>query len=185
MDEDPKSLIERNQRLLLYSEGQATEETIEELMERNRRLVDIAEKTRKSEELLEALPQGHGSGLDADMVDGFHAHELIVKGQSAGGGGGSGEGIIKHGNEWHTKQFVEVRSDEATIIAGTEYVDVPHGSDSVPDSNKIQVSAKDDLAGRSFWHDTVGETTFRLHISIVDLEQNHVFGWMIVLPGAE
>jgi hypothetical protein len=92
MSENPETLIEKNRRLLLHSEGQEKEESIEQLMERNRRLVAAAEKARKSEELLEALPQGSGSGLDADMVDGFHARELIAKGQSAGGGGGAGAG---------------------------------------------------------------------------------------------
>jgi hypothetical protein len=91
MSEDPKSLIEKNRRLLLHSEGQEKEESIEELMERNRRLVAAAEKARKSEELLEALPQGHGSGLDADMVDGFHARELISRSGGGGSGGAGGD----------------------------------------------------------------------------------------------
>ena len=92
MTEDPKRLIQENRKLILQSEGQATEESIEELLKRNQKLVEMAEKAKKSEELLEALPQGHESGLDADMVDGFHARELIAKGQSAGGGGGAGAG---------------------------------------------------------------------------------------------
>jgi hypothetical protein len=91
MSEDPKSLIEKNRRLLLHSEGQEKEETIEELMERNRRLVAAAEKAKKSEELLEALPQGHESGLDADMVDGFHARELISRSGGGGSGGAGGD----------------------------------------------------------------------------------------------
>lgn len=91
MSEDPKSLIEKNRRLLLHSEGQEKEESIEELMERNRRLVAVAEKAKKSEELLEALPQGHGSGLDADMVDGFHARELISRSGGGGSGGAGGD----------------------------------------------------------------------------------------------
>jgi len=92
MTEDPKRLIQENRKLILQSEGQATLESIEELLKRNQKLVEMAEKAKKSEELLEALPQGHESGLDADMVDGFHARELISKGQSAGGGGGGAGG---------------------------------------------------------------------------------------------
>jgi hypothetical protein len=95
MTEDPKRLIQENRRLILQSEGQATLESIEELLKRNQKLVEMAEKAKKSEELLEALPQGHESGLDADMVDGFHARELISKGQSAGGGGGGAGGDME------------------------------------------------------------------------------------------
>ena len=95
MTEDPKRLIQENRKLILQSEGQATEESIEELLKRNQKLVEMAEKAKKSEELLEALPQGHESGLDADMVDGFHARELISKGQSAGGGGGGAGGDME------------------------------------------------------------------------------------------
>jgi len=95
MTEDPKRLIQENRKLILQSEGQATLESIEELLKRNQKLVEMAEKAKKSEELLEALPQGHESGLDADMVDGFHARELISKGQSAGGGGGGAGGDME------------------------------------------------------------------------------------------
>jgi hypothetical protein len=102
MAEDPKALVEKNRKLILMREGQSVEESTEQLLERNRRLVQFAEKAKKSQELLEALPQGHGSGLDADMVDGFHANELIGKGRSGGGGGG---GIAEHGNEFHSPDF--------------------------------------------------------------------------------
>jgi hypothetical protein len=70
MAEDPRSILERNKRLL----------------------ADRA-KTQESEELLEKLPQGHGSGLNADMVDGLHAAEIIARAPGkGGGGGGSGSG---------------------------------------------------------------------------------------------
>ena len=84
MAEDPQAVIEQSKRLLRFH-------------------VD-AEKSR---ELLESLPQGHGSGLDADMVDGLHAAEILGKARvsGGGGGGGSGEGMVKHGNEWHTVPF--------------------------------------------------------------------------------
>ena len=85
MAEDPQAVIEQSKRLLRFH-------------------VD-AEKSR---ELLESLPQGHGSGLDADMVDGLHAAEILAKARgSGGGGGGSGEGMVKHGNEWHTLPFAQ------------------------------------------------------------------------------
>ena len=55
------------------------------------------------------MPQGPGSGLDADMLDGLHAVEIIGKARvsGGGGGGGSGEGMVKHGNEWHTVSFAQ------------------------------------------------------------------------------
>jgi hypothetical protein len=85
MAEDPHALIEESKRLLRFHAD--------------------AEKSRK---LLERLPQGHGSGLDADMVDGLHAAEILGKARgSGGGGGGSGEGMVKHGNEWHTTPFAQ------------------------------------------------------------------------------
>jgi hypothetical protein len=111
MAEDPRALVEKNRKLILLRQGQAVEETTEQLLERNRRLVNMAEKAKKSQELLEALPQGHGSGLDADMVDGFHANELIGKGRSGGGGGG---GIAEHGNEFHSPDFA-AQSDLDTL----------------------------------------------------------------------
>jgi hypothetical protein len=82
MTEDPQAVIEQSKRLLRFHAD--------------------AEKSR---ELLESLPQGHGSGLDADMVDGLHAAEILAKARVSGGGGGSGESMVKHGNEWHTVPF--------------------------------------------------------------------------------
>lgn len=69
----------------------------------------------KAEELLRLLPQGPGSGLDADTVDKMHAEEIIEetlarigirakRGPAFGGGGG---GMQKHGNEWHDPAFEE------------------------------------------------------------------------------
>jgi len=76
------------------------------LIEESKRLLRFHADAEKSRELLESLPQGHGSGLDADMVDGLHAAEILGKARgSGGGGGGSGEGMVRHGNEWHTVPF--------------------------------------------------------------------------------
>jgi len=76
------------------------------VIEQSKRLLRFHVDAEKSRELLESLPQGHGSGLDADMVDGLHAAEILAKARvSSGGGGGSGEGMIRHGNEWHTVPF--------------------------------------------------------------------------------
>src|SRR3990170_5396569 len=60
-----------------------------EVLRRSRALLQAERASKESEELLEKLPQGHGSGLDADMVDGLHAVEILAKAVSRSGGGGS------------------------------------------------------------------------------------------------
>jgi hypothetical protein len=65
-----------------------TKQENEALIAKSRALLAMHARDEVSKQLFHALPQGHGSGLDADMVDGLHAFELIAKGQSAGGGGG-------------------------------------------------------------------------------------------------
>lgn len=65
----------------------------EEVLARNRRLLESAKRGQRAEELLRDLPQGHGSGLNADTVDNLHAVQIIAKAQAgmrSGGGGGSG-----------------------------------------------------------------------------------------------
>jgi hypothetical protein len=64
-----------------------------EVLKRNRALLRAHKETEESEQLLEKLPQGHGSGLNADLVDGLHAAEIIARAPGkGGGGGGSGSG---------------------------------------------------------------------------------------------
>ena len=63
-----------------------------EELNRSKRLIAAAQRDQRIEELLALLPQGHGSGLDADMVDGQHAVELLAKMRGGFGGGGSGGG---------------------------------------------------------------------------------------------
>jgi len=64
-----------------------------EILNRSRALVRAHKESEESEELLEKLPQGHGSGLDADTLDGMHAAEILAKAPGrGGGGGGSGSG---------------------------------------------------------------------------------------------
>ena len=61
-----------------------------EVLRRSRALLQAERASKEREELLEKLPQGHGSGLDADMVDGLHAFEILSKAVSRVGGGGGG-----------------------------------------------------------------------------------------------
>jgi len=88
-----------------------TEDPIE-VLRRNRALLQAHKETEEREELLEKLPQGHGSGLDADTVDGMHAAEIVRGGQSAGGGGAGG--MAQHGNEFHDPDFA-TQSDLETL----------------------------------------------------------------------
>jgi len=64
----------------------------EKEIKRTKQLIALHTKTNKGKALLKELPQGHGSSLDSDTVDGLHAVEIIAKGQAAGGGGGGGGG---------------------------------------------------------------------------------------------
>src|SRR4030043_90350 len=63
---------------------------------KSRKLLAGVTSNQRIADLLRELPQGHGSGLDADKVDGLHAAEIIAKARirvvGGGGGGGSGSG---------------------------------------------------------------------------------------------
>lgn len=112
MSEDAAEVLKRNRRLLTSIPKVQSEEErrVSETVLRSRDLLASNAKAEKGRELLELLPQGHGSGLDADMVDGLHASEIIARAPGkggGGGGGGSGEGMVKHGNEWHTLPFAQ------------------------------------------------------------------------------
>jgi len=72
--------------------------------------------------------------------------------------------------------YVTENSGTATITAGATYVDVTHGLATTPDINRIKVTPKDNLGGRSFWISDVGATTFRINISSTDTV-DHAFGW--------
>jgi hypothetical protein len=69
-------------------------------LERSRRLIQSIQDEELKEKILEVLPQGHGSGLDADLLDGLHAAEIIAKSIGRGGGGGGG-GTTLHGVSLH------------------------------------------------------------------------------------
>jgi len=92
---------------------------------------------------------------------------------------GDGGGIYKVGRATvvkHNRGYVTENSGSATITAGSTYVDVTHGLNITPDINKIRITPKDNLGGRSFWVSNVGATTFRINISSTDTV-DHAFGW--------
>lgn len=66
-----------------------------------------------------------------------------------------------------------------TMLAGTTSVDVLHGIGAAPDINKIGITPKDNLGGRTFWvevHPSDPATYFVLKMSSLDTS-NHVFAW--------
>ena len=93
----------------------------EDQIDRGDRLIQLhneRKRKREAQELLEKLPQGSGSGLDADKVDGLHAEEIIEKAQIIVPASGSGAtGMAQHGNEYHTPDFALVRESHITFIA--------------------------------------------------------------------
>jgi hypothetical protein len=75
------------------------------IIEHNRTLLRDRIESQERQKLLEKLPQGHGSGLDADMVDGLHATELLGKARASGMATGGAGGMAEHGNEFHSPDF--------------------------------------------------------------------------------
>ena len=105
-----------------------------EELNRSRRLIAQAQRSAKAEELLELLPQGHGSGLDADMVDGKHAVELIAMGRGGSTGSSGGGGNII---EFASFTLFKERSGIIMINVGVEYVELLD----VDDRLKVDLSA--------------------------------------------
>ena len=83
-------------------------------LEENEKLIKSFKENqikKEAEKLLALLPQGEGSGLNADLLDGLHAREInekagpqLAKGPTFGRGGG---GLTQHGNEFHTPDMEE------------------------------------------------------------------------------
>lgn len=74
---------------------------VESELERAKRLLAMNQKSEIAKVLLELLPQGHGSGLDADTVDGLHAVEIIAKAPGRSGGGSGGGAPSPHATSHH------------------------------------------------------------------------------------
>ena len=96
-EKDAVEVVKRNRKLVrdgnvVVDNAKVEAET---LIAKSKALVAEHARSQAAQALLEILPQGHGSGLDADMVDGLHAAEIISKAAirgSGGGGGGSSNG---------------------------------------------------------------------------------------------
>lgn len=71
------------------------------------------QRLRQGRKFLNMIPQGKGSGLDADTVDGKHAHEL------RGGGGGGGIGYGSSALEKTASYIVRVNGSNYEAINGS------------------------------------------------------------------
>lgn len=113
-----------------------------EVLKRNRALLAANAESQEREELLEKLPQGHGSSLDADTVDGLHAADLLGKARTSGMATGGAGGMAEHGNEFHSPDLASQADLDALAqdlfgimlppagktITGTEYTSNADGS---------------------------------------------------------
>jgi len=84
-------------------------------------------------------------------------------------------------NPWvyRNKGFITENSGTGTIPAGATSIDVSHNLDVTPDINKIDLTPKDNLAGRTLWieaHPTAPETYFVIKMDNEDAV-DHVFAW--------
>lgn len=79
---DPDQVLKRSRTLLSEHQDGEIEEKIgkaRQVVQHARKLADQHDRDAKGEELLKMLPQGEGSGLDADTVDGLHVAEIVEK----------------------------------------------------------------------------------------------------------
>jgi len=107
----------------MSSETKDIIENINRLARKRAALRKRGEDVENLEGLMRFLPQGEGSGLDADKVDGMHAKEIIEEARKGmrttggGGGGTGGVGMTHHGNEWHTPNFGVPKESHITLVA--------------------------------------------------------------------
>lgn len=138
MSKDVAKILEKNRKLVRDAElgADIAKNEAEALIARNKALVALNVKSEMSKELLRILPQGHGSGLDADTVDGLHAMSIIAKAQTAGGGGGSGSGSGDATSIQGKTVDIAGRVDDTIIVyktVGDKYI---HETKSAPAAHK-------------------------------------------------
>lgn len=101
---------------------------IDELIGKDDSLNARRKNLRLGKRLLELLPQGPESGLDADTVDGLHVDEIIKKAHVLiGGGGGATPYTLEiHGNEYHDPDFLPLSggtmTDDLSLLAGKKLI---------------------------------------------------------------
>ena len=103
---NPDEVIERSREVLKRHSDSEFEENIgksRRAVQRARELVDQHDRELKGQELLELLPQGEGSGLNADLLDGLHAQELIDRARTSGGAAAAESDTVKAHKQSHVK----------------------------------------------------------------------------------
>jgi hypothetical protein len=135
MSKDAVEVLKKNRELAAAAganrDNAKTE--AETLIVRSKALIAAHARSEAAKGLLEMLPQGHGSGLDADMVDGLHTAEILAKARMYSGGGGSGSGGGDHNilSATHLDALVEaiVAGDILIVNATPKWSRLPKGSD--------------------------------------------------------
>ncbi len=93
MSDEAREILKRSRSLTASVPKVMTEGECDasETLTRNRMLLKADAEAKKRRDLFDSLPQGSGSGLDADTVDGLHASEIVAKAarivERVGGGG--------------------------------------------------------------------------------------------------
>ncbi len=139
MSERARNVLARS-RVLTPQVSSESERDAVKVLERNREFLRGEVEAQRRRELLALLPQGAGSGLDADMVDGLHASEIIAKAavkgpvvvERVGGGGGGtnvgdmtkavydpdGDGVVVDSAKLEGATLAQVRDHAPKVHAG-------------------------------------------------------------------
>lgn len=136
-ENDAVEVVKKNRKLV--SDGKTSMDNAnleaQTLILKNRALIAAHARSEAAKGLLEMLPQGHGSGLDADMVDGLHAAEIVAKARMYSGGGGSGSG---NGNATKIQdKDVDItgRADDTILVFKTASDSYIHETKSAPSAH--------------------------------------------------
>jgi hypothetical protein len=119
MSKDAVEVMKRNRKLVRDGNVVADNAKVEAeiLIAKSKALVAEHARSQAAQGLLEILPQGHGSGLDADMVDGLHAAEIISKAAIRGSGGGGGGSSDGNATKIQDKDVdITARADDTIIV---------------------------------------------------------------------
>lgn len=111
---------------------ETAEDIVQKILKLDAKQGSLNERRRNrilGKQLLQLLPQGHGSGLNADMLDDFHVEDIIkealrrvasiIDKRILRASGGGGAGMSKHGNEFHTPHFSEATHSHTATIKTT------------------------------------------------------------------
>jgi len=122
MNEDAVEVVKRSRKLVRDGNVAVDNAKVEAetLIAKSKALVAEHARSQAAQGLLEILPQGPGSGLDADMVDGLHAAEIISKAAIRGSGGGGGGSSNGNATKIQDKDIdITARADDTILVFKT------------------------------------------------------------------